>query len=369
MPRIRRKLVLQPFFHSLSTSARRRSSHATTNRIKLLLFALALLAGVGLLRSALLSNVASAQSSVQRINAGGGQYTDTQNRTWSADSFFQNGTTYAPSSLASTDIQNTSDDTLYRTERYGGAPGTEALKYSIPLANGTYTVRLHFAEIWHGVGDSGGVGARVFNVTVEGTQVLTNYDIYQKAGGALKAVVEQVQANVNDGVLDISFAASVDNAKVSAIEVISGTAPPPPSPTPTPTPTSTLNWTVAAPIPVSRYESPAAVAGGKVYVLGGFITESLQATARVDIYDPGSNTWSRGTDMPVPLTHHGVAVDDQTIWIAGGFQGDFPGVGINTFGSTTWRRACGAPGRSFRACAQAARWCGSEESFISSAAL
>jgi hypothetical protein len=87
------------------------------------------------------------------------------------------------------------------------------------------------------VGDTGGVGARVFNVSMEGTQVLTNYDIYQKAGGALKAVVEQIPVTVNDGVLNISFAATVDNAKVSAIEVIQGSAPSPtPSPTPTPSP-------------------------------------------------------------------------------------------------------------------------------------
>ncbi|HEX8747520.1 MAG TPA: kelch repeat-containing protein, partial [Pyrinomonadaceae bacterium] len=125
----------------------------------------------------------------------------------------------------------------------------------------------------------------------------------------------------------------MDNAKVNAIEVFSGTAPPPPSPTPTPTPSSTLTWTQVAPIPVARYESPATVAAGKVYVLGGFISDSLQATSRVDVYDPGSNTWARGTDMPVPLTHHAVAVDDQAIWIAGGFQGDFPGTGI----SNVWK--------------------------------
>jgi hypothetical protein len=177
------------------------------------------------------------QASTQRYNSGGAAYLDSQGQQWSADNFFQNGSTYTTPSTA--DILNTTDDTLYRTERYGGAQGTAALKYSIPVMNGTYTVRLHFAEIWHGVGSNGGgVGSRVFNVSIEGTQVLTDYDIYQKAGGALKAVVEPFQANVSDGFLDITFAASVDNAKVSAIEVIPGNVPTPtPSSTPTPTPT------------------------------------------------------------------------------------------------------------------------------------
>ncbi|MGB7926493.1 MAG: malectin [Pyrinomonadaceae bacterium] len=168
-----------------------------------------------------------------RINAGGPQYTDATGNIWQADAYLKYGGGYAPESLATTDILNTTDDALYRSERFGGVPYTP-LAYEIPLANGSYTVRLHFAEIWWGVSDTScGVagapscaGKRVFNVSLEDAPVLTDYDVYVKAGNkALKAVVEQKQATITDGVLNIDFTAITDNAKISAIEVLPASTP------------------------------------------------------------------------------------------------------------------------------------------------
>jgi len=165
-------------------------------------------------------NVEIVPPSVRRVNAGGPEYVGGSGITWVADSWFQNGNTYAPGGLNAADIQNTVDDQLYRSERYGGAAGGAPLSYSIPVSNGTYTVRLHFAEIWHGVSNGSGAGARIFDVHVESILALDDYDIYAKAGGALRATVEEITTNVTDGVLNISLAASVDNAKISAIEVV-----------------------------------------------------------------------------------------------------------------------------------------------------
>jgi hypothetical protein len=157
-----------------------------------------------------------------RINAGGGQYVGEGCQVWQADTYYQNGSTY---SISGANIGGTNNDELYRSERYGGAPGTPPLTYAIPVPNGTYRVRLHFAEIWHGVSNTNGAGSRVFDVSVENALVLDDFDVYAAAFGAQQAVVKEFQTTVSDGVLNLSLSASVDNAKISAIEVIEGTIP------------------------------------------------------------------------------------------------------------------------------------------------
>src|SRR5260370_25500927 len=76
-------------------------------------------------------------------------------------------------------------------------------------------------------------GQRVFNVLINGTQVLTNFDIIAAAGAANKAIVEQFTVNANSsGQFVIQYVTVKDNAKSSGIEIISsggGTAPPTPT--------------------------------------------------------------------------------------------------------------------------------------------
>ncbi|WP_233507514.1 malectin domain-containing carbohydrate-binding protein [Adhaeribacter pallidiroseus] len=151
-----------------------------------------------------------------RINAGGAAYLATNNRQFIADQYF--GGTAGTSSIASGDILNTTDDVLYRTER-----SSAAFTYSIPVQNGQVNVVLHFAEIWFGVSGrgAGGVGSRQFNVDVEGSRKLTNYDVFAKAGGSLRAIQETIPVTITDGVLNINFTSGAANLpKVSAIEVL-----------------------------------------------------------------------------------------------------------------------------------------------------
>src|SRR5260370_32047870 len=76
-------------------------------------------------------------------------------------------------------------------------------------------------------------GQRVFNVLINGTQVLTNFDIIAAAGAANKAIVEQFTVNANpSGQFVIQYVTVKDNAKSSGIEIISSggcNAPTPPS--------------------------------------------------------------------------------------------------------------------------------------------
>jgi hypothetical protein len=69
-------------------------------------------------------------------------------------------------------------------------------------------------------GGNGGVGSRVFNASINGTQVLNNYDIFQDAGGANIAVVKQFTTTSDaNGKITIQFSNVTDNAMVNGIEV------------------------------------------------------------------------------------------------------------------------------------------------------
>ncbi len=150
-------------------------------------------------------------SALYRINAGGPAYTDTFANAWQADAMFNSGKTYVTSNA----IAGTTDDTLYQSERWD-LPDAPELMYNLPIASGSYDLRLHFAETYSG---NAGVGKRVFNVLVEGQPALTNYDIFAKVGFET-ATVESIPVNVADGSLDIQFIHVTENPKISAIEVV-----------------------------------------------------------------------------------------------------------------------------------------------------
>src|SRR5260370_26729426 len=97
-------------------------------------------------------------------------------------------------------------------------------------------VRLQFAETYWKA-----AGKRTFNVSINGNQVLTKFDIFATAGGAAIAVVKQFNATASTtGTISIQFTTVVNNAQVNGIEVLGGTsATPTPTPMSTPTPTST----------------------------------------------------------------------------------------------------------------------------------
>lgn len=151
------------------------------------------------------------------INSGGPDLTFGTEE-WTADQHFMGGGIYEKI----VDIANTTNDALYQTERYGT---TGELVYEIPVSeSGEYNVDLHFAELYFGLpglGVSGGVGSRVFNINIENGQVQSNnYDIFSSASGAAIAIVETFKAiSVTDGSLTITLTGVVENPKLSGIGV------------------------------------------------------------------------------------------------------------------------------------------------------
>lgn len=155
-----------------------------------------------------------------RINSGGSTYSvDTV--TFLSDRYFTG--TFAFSNYTVPDIAGTTYDSLYRTER-SATQNMGEFEYNIPVVNGFYSVYLHFAEIYWGVvgGDTTNAvntGRRVFSVFLEGTEALSNYDIYAEVGPAT-AVVKSFDINVSDDTLNIRFVPTANRGKVSAIEII-----------------------------------------------------------------------------------------------------------------------------------------------------
>jgi hypothetical protein len=150
-----------------------------------------------------------------RVNCGGNSYTDSHGNVWSADFGSSGGSTYSTSAW----VTGTSDPTLYQTEHY--SPGTFSYQYSVP--NGTYTVNLKFADIYFT-----SAGKRIFNVAINGSTVLSNFDIVAQTGGGNIATDRQFTVNVTNGQLSLQFLPVVQDPKISAIEIIAGSGPPPP---------------------------------------------------------------------------------------------------------------------------------------------
>lgn len=89
------------------------------------------------------------------------------------------------------------------------------MSYDIPVPDGSYLVSLFFADIFHGTHK---IGARMFDVKIEGYGVLKDLDIFAEAGG-YGPLVKQAPAIVSDGSLTIEFISVKENPKISAIEV------------------------------------------------------------------------------------------------------------------------------------------------------
>ena len=133
--------------------------------------------------------------------------TDSAGNVWLPDQGFADGETFEATDA---EITNTTDQALYRTERFS------MTAYNFAVPNGKYTVKLLFAEVYSGIS---GPGDRVFSFNVQGHD-FKDFDIWVKAGGFSKAYIESVDVEVTNGKLDITFTPNVENPKISGIEIL-----------------------------------------------------------------------------------------------------------------------------------------------------
>lgn len=168
------------------------------------------------------------------VNCAGPQVT-TSEGTWLADKAYSagswgyvGGTVVERGSVA---IGNTTDDTLYQTERYA-----DPVEYKFDIPNGNYTVTFKMCESYWG-NTTGGTGSRIFDIVAEGNVVVNNLDLYATAGYN-NAYDVTVSITVSDGQLNISMPADVDNGLINAIKIVNAA-----SVTNTPTRTNTYTAT------------------------------------------------------------------------------------------------------------------------------
>ena len=134
-------------------------------------------------------------------------YTNSVGKWYDVDHYYSGGT---PGSTTAT-ISGTSDQAEYQTYRYGSS-----FSYAIPLVNGNYTLYMDFMEP-----TMTGSGQRVFNVSANGTTLLSGFDIYSQVGQHA-ALQKQFSITVTGGVLNLDFTATTNNALICAFAMVNG---------------------------------------------------------------------------------------------------------------------------------------------------
>ena len=154
-------------------------------------------------------NSAAPAQKIIRIKAGVTEpFTDAEGNVWEADRGFADGETLSRAEDLA--VANTKNPALYRSERYA------MTAFSLPLANGKYMVKLHFAETYDAMDAP---GLRIFSFNIAGHE-FKDFDLFVKAGGAKRAYIESVPVEITSGKLDITFKPGVENPEINALEII-----------------------------------------------------------------------------------------------------------------------------------------------------
>jgi len=159
-----------------------------------------------------------------RINCGGSQMADTP-ISWAEDKT-SNPSPYVNSSQSNntggwdgfggTNTTSIPED-IFGSRRWDG-PWNDEMRWTFPVTNGDFEVRLYFVEY----DAANGPGDRVFDVEVEGATAISNFDPYSEAGYNV-GFQKTIFTTVNDGNLNIDFIrnpGSSDDPAVNAIEIL-----------------------------------------------------------------------------------------------------------------------------------------------------
>ncbi len=118
----------------------------------------------------------------------------------------------------STSVPATTPNAIFDSERYdSGSKGDGGeMKWHFPVTQGTKVeVRLYFANRYSGTSQP---GQRVFDVALDGSTVLPNYDIVADVGDQT-GTMQQFDI-VSDGEVDIDFTHEVENPLIDGIEIL-----------------------------------------------------------------------------------------------------------------------------------------------------
>lgn len=146
---------------------------------------------------------------IAAINGGGGA-----SGSYVADTDYNQGNAFSDtsSSIDTSGVAGAAPQAVWQTCRWNSS-----FTYTIPglTASKAYTLRLDWAELTFQY-----AGARIFNVAINGSSVLNNFDVYATAGYKT-AVAKTFSATANgSGQIVISFTqAGPDNPFINGIEL------------------------------------------------------------------------------------------------------------------------------------------------------
>ena len=83
---------------------------------------------------------------------------------------------------------------------------------------------------------------------------------------------------------------------------------------------SAAQWQTLSPLPTPRTEVTGAAAGGSIYVIGGF-AEGGGTVATVEVYEPATDSWSEGPDVPIAVNHAMATGRRGNVFVLGGYRG------------------------------------------------
>jgi hypothetical protein len=164
-------------------------------------------------------------SVMYRVDCGGPQINDVP--VWTADTSANpspyvnavadgNLTSSTNSAIDMTDpsIPPGTPQALFQTERYNVTTNPE-MQLAFPVSPGNYTVKLYFAETFSGITAK---GQRVFNVAIDGSTVLSKYDVFADVG-ANKGEAKSFNINDPGSSLSVNFTHLTENPAIKAIEI------------------------------------------------------------------------------------------------------------------------------------------------------
>jgi hypothetical protein len=142
-----------------------------------------------------------------RLNAGGPALEDQFQQSWTPDGGYY---WYGSVGASNADISNIANPEIYQLQRWMSGN----LNYDFTLPNGNYMVILKFAETYFN-----SPGQRVFNVVLNGTTAVPNFDIFKAAGGANLAYDLQVPVTISNGSLNLQLQQIIQNPSLAAIDI------------------------------------------------------------------------------------------------------------------------------------------------------
>jgi len=224
------------------------------------------LAAPGKNNAAVLNAMTNFNPLLTAVNCGGAAVgtTNADQRTFAADQNYTGGTAWNANGYSYavdvSGVTNPAPQTAYQDQRYGNMTYT----FTNYLPGTNYLVRLHCMECcWNAAGQ------RVFNVFINGVNVLNNFDIYAVAGAQDKAVIKEIPVTADaNGRIAVQFVNVVDNASICAIEILQGGLYVPINLTATPgVAQASLHW---SPVPgATGYNIKRATLSGGPYVTVG----------------------------------------------------------------------------------------------------